>query len=206
MKIDANDIAKTAGIDSLRDLIDNATPWQTTINGNGAAKDNVETTNPRSPNGGAKPATLVSRCTAEIEPEKIDWLWDGRLARGKHTCIAGEPGVGKSQLSTAIVAAVTTLGDWPCRNLLERKIREIGDVALVVVDPVSSYLGKTDSHKNSEVRGVLEPLSEMADRTGVAILSVTHLTKPSGNGSSKALHRFLGRIAFTGAPELRLLL
>src|SRR6476619_3640335 len=38
-------------------------------------------------------------------------------------------------------------------DLLESIIREIGDVVLVVVDPVSSYLGKTDSHKNAEVRG-----------------------------------------------------
>ena len=52
----------------------------------------------------------------------------------------------------------------------------IGRKLLVVVDPVSSYLGKTDSHKNSEVRGVLEPLSEMAERTCIAILSVTHFS------------------------------
>jgi putative DNA primase/helicase len=84
---------------------------------------------------------------------------------------------------------------------LERKIEAIGDVALVIIDPVSSYLGKTDSHKNGEVRGVLEPLSEMAERLRVAILSVTHFSKgPTGN-TMKALHRFIGSIAFTGAPR-----
>jgi putative DNA primase/helicase len=86
-------------------------------------------------------------------------------------------------------------------DLLERKIREIGDVALVGVDPVSSYLGKTDSHKNSEVRGVLEPLSEMAERTRVAVLSVTHFSKAGAKNTTKALHRFIGSIAFTGAPR-----
>jgi hypothetical protein len=86
-------------------------------------------------------------------------------------------------------------------DLLERKIAEIGEVALVVVDPVSSYLGKTDSHKNSEVRGVLEPVSEMAERTRVAILSVTHFSKAGANNTTKALHRFIGSIAFTGAPR-----
>ena len=207
---------------------------------------------------GAMPA-LVSRCAAEIAPEKIEWLWLGRLARGKHTCIAGEPGTGKSQLSISIVAAVTTGGKWPCgegraplanaiilsaedgaadtivprllaagadlnrvhvvsavRNAddsrralnlqtdlapLEKKIAEVRNVALVVVDPVSSYLGKTDSHKNSEVRGVLEPLSEMAERTRVAILSVTHFSKAGANNTTKALDRFIGSIAFTGAPR-----
>lgn len=86
-------------------------------------------------------------------------------------------------------------------DLLEKKIAEIGNVALVNVDPVSSYLGKTDSHRNSEVRGVLEPLSEMAERTRVAILSVTHFSKSGANSTTKALHRFIGSIAFTGAPR-----
>ena len=87
-------------------------------------------------------------------------------------------------------------------QLLESKIAEIGDIALIVIDPVSSYLGKTDSHKNSEVRGVLEPLSEMAERKRVAILSVTHFSKAgAANNTTKALHRFIGSIAFTGAPR-----
>jgi putative DNA primase/helicase len=62
-------------------------------------------------------------------------------------------------------------------DLLEMKIDEVGEVALVIIDPVSSYLGKTDSHKNTEVRGVLEPISEMAARKRTAILSVTHFSK-----------------------------
>jgi putative DNA primase/helicase len=203
--------------------------------------------------------SLIIQCASGIEPEPITWLWPSRIARGKHTCIAGEPGTGKSQLSLAIIATITTGGDWPCgegcaplgnviilsaedgiadtviprlqvagadRNrvhvisavrssdgsrksfnlqndlyLLEREIARIGDVALVVVDPVSSYLGKTDSHKNSEVRGVLEPLSEMAERMRVAILSITHFSKSGANNTPKALHRFIGSIAFTGAPR-----
>src|SRR5262249_47056715 len=87
-------------------------------------------------------------------------------------------------------------------ELLERKITKIGDVALVVIDPVSSYLGRTDSHKNSEVRGVLEPLSEMAERTHVAILTITHFSKSGAAHTTKALHRFIGSIAFTGAPRV----
>jgi putative DNA primase/helicase len=221
-----------------------------------AQRDTLRVT---SQSGSEATGVLVSRCAAEIPPEKIEWLWPSRLARGKHTCIAGEPGTGKSQLSIAVIAAVTTAGQWPCDegqaplgsaiilsaedgasdtivprllaagadlnrvhvvsavrnndgsrralnlqadlNLLERKIADIGDVAVVVVDPVSSYLGKTDSNKNSEVRGVLEPLSEMAERTRVAILSVTHFSKAGANSTTKALHRFIGSIAFTGAPR-----
>jgi hypothetical protein len=41
----------------------------------------------------------------------------------------------------------------------------------------------------------------MAERTRVAILSVTHFSKVGANGTTKALHRFIGSIAFTGAPR-----
>jgi putative DNA primase/helicase len=85
--------------------------------------------------------------------------------------------------------------------LLETEIRRIGDVALVIIDPISSYMGKIDSHKNSEVRGALEPASEMADRMKVAILSITHFSKTGSGNTNKALHRFIGSIAFIGAPR-----
>ena len=52
--------------------------------------------------------------------------------------------------------------------LLEAECKRIGDVALIIIDPVSSYLGKTDSHKNAEVRGVLEPIGEFAERMDVS--------------------------------------
>src|SRR4029450_5688429 len=87
-------------------------------------------------------------------------------------------------------------------ELLEQKIEQLGDVALVIIDPVSSYLGKTDSHKNAEVRGVLEPLSAMAERTNVAVLSITHFSKAGAATGAKALHRFIGSIAFVGAPRV----
>jgi putative DNA primase/helicase len=204
--------------------------------------------------------SLVTRCAAEIEPKRIDYLWPGRIARGKHTAIAGEPGDGKSQLSVYIAAAITRGGDWPCGEgrapvgnviilnaedgaddtivprliaagadlnrvhivsavmqedgkgrrsfnlqadlaLLEKKIAEIGDVALVIIDPISSYMGKADSHKNAEVRSALEPASEMAERMKVAILSITHFSKTGAGNNGKALHRFIGSIAFVGAPR-----
>ena len=50
---------------------------------------------------------LVYRCASEVDLEPIVWLWPGRLAKGKHTCIAGDPGTGKSQVAIAIIAAIT---------------------------------------------------------------------------------------------------
>jgi putative DNA primase/helicase len=88
--------------------------------------------------------------------------------------------------------------------LLEQEVRRIGDVALIVIDPISSYMGKTDSHKNAGVRGVLEPIGEFADRMRVAVLSITHFSKAGASTTTKALHRFIGSIAFVGAPRIAL--
>jgi hypothetical protein len=44
--------------------------------------------------------------------------------------------------------------------LLEQGIKRCGDVGLVLIDPVSSYMGKVDSYKNTDVRGVLEPIGD----------------------------------------------
>ena len=64
---------------------------------------------------------------------------------------------------------------------LENKIAELGDVLLAaIIDPITSYLGKVDSHKNAELRSVLEPLGKMAARLHVTIIANTHLSKASG--------------------------
>ena len=80
---------------------------------------------------------------------------------------------------------------------LEERIDEIGDVALVEIDPISAYLGGTDSHKNSDVRALLSPLKDLAEKLNVAIVLVTHLNK----GSGAAIYRSIGSIAFAGAAR-----
>ena len=80
---------------------------------------------------------------------------------------------------------------------LSAEIEQIGDVALVEIDPVSAYLGGTDSHKNADVRAVLSPLSDMAEKHDVAVVVVTHLNK----GSGSAMYRSVGSIAFTAAAR-----
>ena len=57
---------------------------------------------------------LIVQCAADVTPEPVKWLWRGRVALGKLTLIAGEAGLGKSQVSIAMAAAVTTGGEWPC--------------------------------------------------------------------------------------------
>lgn len=83
-------------------------------------------------------------------------------------------------------------------DLLEQELAKRPNTRLVIMDPISSYMGKADSHNNTEVRGVLEPISELAARTRAAFLTVTHLSK---GDAKKALHRFIGSIAFVGAAR-----
>jgi hypothetical protein len=205
----------------------------------------------------SRDANLVVRCAADIQPERVEFLWPGRFAIGKQSLIAGEAGLGKSQITISMAATVTTGGQWPCGegcaprgsvillcaedaagdtivprliaagadrtkvhiitavrddngrgrrafNLqtdlrhLEAEIKKIGDVNFVVIDPISSYLGKVDSHVNSAVRGVLEPVSEVASRLRVAIVSVTH--PPKGAGTT-AINRFVGSIGFVAVSR-----
>ena len=42
-----------------------------------------------------RPTVVRLTCAADIEPEPIQWLWDGWLAKGKFHILAGEAGTGK---------------------------------------------------------------------------------------------------------------
>lgn len=199
---------------------------------------------------------LIVRCAADIHPEAISWFWNQRIAIGKLTLLAGQPGLGKSQITQALAAATTADVPWPCdegrapqgqvvvlsaeddpadtqvprllaaganvkrvhiisavrekdakgnrtfniqadMDLIEREMDRIGNVTLLTIDPLSSYLGKVDSHNNTDVRGVLELLSEMAARRRVAVIGVTHFNK----GDGAAINKVIGSIAFVAAAR-----
>ncbi len=59
----------------------------------------------------APAAELVS--LASVEPEAVTWLWPQRIALGKLTTIAGDPGLGKSFLSLDLAARVSRGVPWP---------------------------------------------------------------------------------------------
>lgn len=50
---------------------------------------------------------------SDIEPEPIQWLWPDRIALGKLTLIAGDPGLGKSLISLDIAARISQAICWP---------------------------------------------------------------------------------------------
>lgn len=205
------------------------------------------------------PVGAILRCISDIPPQKLCWLWPGRVPLGKLTLFAGDPGLGKSFVTLDAVARVTRGRVWPdgsqniesgsaiilsaeddpadtIRPRLEaagadlsevhileavRHIKLSGesvldqfslqtdidalqdaallleDVRLVVIDPISAYLGGTDSHVNSKVRGLLAPLVAMCQSLRIAIILVDHLSK----SNRPALYRPNGSIAFTAAAR-----
>lgn len=198
---------------------------------------------------------------ADMEPELIRWLWPGRIALGKLTLLAGDPGLGKSFVTLDLAARASTGSAWPDMPLLkdtptgvvllsaeddladtirprldaagadvarivalqavrrlrvdgkteeayfdltqdmtalEAAIQRTSGCRMVVIDPLTAYLGKIDSHKNSEVRAILARLFELAARHKVAVLAVTHLNKAS---TLPAIYRAMGSLAFVAAAR-----
>lgn len=223
-----------------------------------ALADEAEPTTPKpAPTDGAPVIVRLS----DVKPEPVAWLWPGRIALGKLTLIAGDPGLGKSFLTLDMAARVSTGAGWPDRRgesfapggvvllsaedgvadtirprldaagadvsrivaleavravgdhgresarafdlsrdlpAMESAIRSVEGCRLVVIDPVTAYLGGVDSHKNAEIRGLLAPLGAIAERHRVAVVAVTHLNK---SGGGPAIYRAMGSLAFAAAAR-----
>jgi putative DNA primase/helicase len=57
--------------------------------------------------------TLDTVCANMIQQRPVEWIWPGRIARGKQTLIGGEPGAGKSQIVINVIARITRQSTWP---------------------------------------------------------------------------------------------
>lgn len=84
-------------------------------------------------------------------------------------------------------------------DLLERYIENRPDTRLIVIDPVTAFCGDANADKNHEVRSLLRPLGELAMRTGVAVVIVSHFNKAGG---SAAAYRTMGSLGWTAAVRM----
>ena len=196
----------------------------------------------------------------DIQIKPISWLWPHRIARGKLTVIAGNPGLGKSQLTANLAAIISSGKSWPdtqdrvpigsvvflsaeddpadtikprlmaagadtkkihvleaiyAKNdtgkesertfdlgqdieRLSMTLDKLNDVSLVIIDPITAYLGNVDSHNNADIRGILAPLSAMAAKHNAAILLITHLNKSTGQD---VMARVIGSIGLIAAAR-----
>jgi hypothetical protein len=81
---------------------------------------------------------------------------------------------------------------------LTRMCRE-HDVALVVLDPIMSIIdGKLDTHKDREVREVLDPLARFAATAEVSVVGLIHVNK---SGTSDPLNSIMGSRAFSAVAR-----
>nr|MDP9478841.1 DUF3854 domain-containing protein [Actinomycetota bacterium] len=65
-------------------------------------------------------AVPVGTWMSEIEPERVEWLWDRRIPLGKVTMLDGDPGRGKSTILYDLAARVTVGKDLPDGQPLEK--------------------------------------------------------------------------------------
>ena len=76
---------------------------------------------------------------------------------------------------------------------LENAIEKIGNVALLIIDPVVNAV-QGDMNKANEVRRGLQPLVDFGTRNNCAVLGITHFKK--GSAGSHAAERVIGSQAF----------
>jgi len=72
------------------------------------------------------------------------------------------------------------------------------DVALLVLDPLISAVDSRINVNQEELRGALEPLAALADRTGAAVFGLAHFNKASG---TDVLSRVTGSRAFAAVAR-----
>ena len=146
------------------------------------------------PDGGTAPKGKVILLTAE------DGLAD--TVRPRLDTMGGDPasvvalkGVRRRGSNDSLTEAGLNLA----RDIQEMEAAIVGTGAIMVgIDPLSAYLGKTDSYKDAEVRGLLAPLAALAERRNVAVVGIMHLSKDS---QRRALYRAQGSLAFVAAAR-----
>lgn len=82
--------------------------------------------------------------------------------------------------------------------LLRAWIEEIGDVDLVVIDPVTAYMGDSKANDSGDVRGITTELASLASDFDTCIIGITHLNKTV---EKDAMYRFQGSMSWVGAAR-----
>lgn len=144
------------------------------------------------PDGSACPAGSVILVTAEDDPSdtirpRLD-AHNADLSRVHLLSMVRRFGANGEVMNTLF-----TLTDIAH---LEDALRQVRDCKLIVIDPVGSFLGRgVDAHRDNEVRSVLAPVGNLAERYGATVLVVAHRRKSAGSFADDTA---LGSRAFTG--------
>jgi putative DNA primase/helicase len=83
--------------------------------------------------------------------------------------------------------------------VIREKLEENPRIKLLVIDPLSNYLGTADLNKEQEVRSVLTPLIRMAQEFDIAIVVIAHHSKQANRN---AMHKVIGAVGAVGAGRM----
>ena len=156
-------------------------------------------TSPQDPKGVGK-GTWLAR--------KIADTTRGRLGPKRNVLIVSSEDSASIDLKPRLVAADADHTRWHLvveelmlpRDLyrLEALAARVGDVGLIVLDPVGNHLGGVDTDKEGLVRYAIGGLNKLADDLACMIVGVRHLAKPRVHG---ALAAVLGSTAWVDVPR-----
>jgi hypothetical protein len=114
---DFNDMHQHSGLDVVRTCIDNAKAPAKDMNqsssGNALNRAAANSIEAEAIGACAADKRISYRRASDIQAEPIPWLWPDRIARGKVSMLAGNPGLGKSQITASMAAIASTGGLWP---------------------------------------------------------------------------------------------
>jgi len=84
---------------------------------------------------------------------------------------------------------------------LRQKIVEVGDVKMIIIDPIAAYLGigKVDSFRATDVRAILGPLKMFAEEATTLIIGIMHFNKKID--ITNVLLRVSDSLAYTAAAR-----
>ena len=87
---------------------------------------------------------------------------------------------------------------------LEQVLLDHENIGLVLIDPITAYMGSPtsgqfDSHRATDVRSVLSPLKDLAERHRIAISAITH---PPKGAKASPLDSFIGSQAYIAAARI----
>ncbi|HKF56277.1 MAG TPA: AAA family ATPase, partial [Blastocatellia bacterium] len=119
-----------------------------------------------------------------------------RLADGDKSKLYYVQGVRVASEATNLERMFTLEADM---QQLVKLARTLPDLGLIVIDPVTNYLGSKKFIDEADVRSVLTPLANLAAELGIAIITVGHFNRREKG--TDPTHRFMGAAAFVGVAR-----
>jgi len=78
--------------------------------------------------------------------------------------------------------------------IMRKILEEDREIKLVIVDPLSNYMGTKSMHRDQELRTVLMPLVQLSREMDVAIITILHNSKQTGRSALAKVAVALGAI------------